>query len=202
MVCSKFWKLDKIDKIVISLIFVFFTMYSIFNCFCFASVPLEPIDSGSGLFINANSSKVVSDSSGFYLVFNFSERGTYKFLTKVDVITGFSNSLPEVGDIVSNVRHYAPNSTFTIEISEPNTLVYFTTTAHSDIYNSKLVFVDFVPYNGFKTIISDLSYNVGFLNIWGGFEKSLSFVLVVVLFAFGWWFFAHWVKELSKGREF
>lgn len=198
MACSSFWKLDKIDKIVISLIFILSALFSCCSCFCFASETLEPSQTGLGLFIDS-SGNIISDDDGRYIVYNFDKPGNYTFSTKIDVIVGFVNNNPSVGDKVIDREYYKPGEFFTIYIEEPSEYSFFVVTSHN-VSAFYLVDVQYEPVVGFSSVIDKLSLNVGISQIWEVFETPISLVVPFVLVAFGYFIIARVICSISKGK--
>lgn len=223
MGCFKF---DKFDKIVISLTFIVVSMFSIFNCFCFASY--ETVLSPRFLFNCTLSSSTGDTGVGsvvelvqgpYFRIFelpayygynyNFEITQTFssgplffRIITFDDIVDYGSTGIVQVQDAIN----FGETKNINYKINDiKQEKIYFCCTFNGE--GSALndldftVTTDYIP-NGFGDTINLLVENVSFSNLWSTFGKSIPFVLVVVLFVFGWWFFAHWVKELSKGRDF
>lgn len=210
MVCSKFWRLDKFDKIVISLIFIVLSMFSIFNCFSFASISLE-LSYLSDSWVrftgeNFNIIKIV-DSPGNKLAYIRLSKGvTYNFRTVPGSSFSYVFAVAEspsinAGSQLKYVRdlNTSTNNNFDYTVTSDNEYMVI----YASTPNVNYDYVDIsVVSTSMASSLNLLINNVGFSQLWSVFEFSLPWVLVVVLFVFGWWFFAHWIKELGKGREF
>lgn len=197
MVCSKFWKLDKIDKIVISLIFIVVSMFSVFNCFCFAESPVDGFVI-EDYYIEGASGNIVYRDKGILMYYPLSFGHKYSLVNNSGhvISLGFTENIPELGDTA--VRYGYLSASGTKKFLADDEYLVFSISSSNDLDN--IFLYDETP--GFSGVIGNLSLSVGISQIWSVFETSIPWVLVVVLFVFGWWFFAHWVKELGKGREF
>ena len=197
MVCSK---LDKIDKIFISLTLIIVTMFSIFNCFCFASEDENvSVSFVQDLRMNFTTKKFETRQGDVVAYFQVEKGYKYfvKFSSTVQRNFVLSSDYPSNGVSFEVYQTVSAGNDIVLEyVANDNAFLFMT-------YNGQSRFeVVRQPLLGFQGAIDKLTQDVGLTNIWFSFDKSLPFVLVVVLLSFGFWFFSHWVKELSKGREF
>lgn len=198
MVCSNFWRLDKFDKIIIALVFFVGAFSSILGNLCFASSPVS-VNIVKNLNFSGDSFNYSdTESTGYFKLvvghkyrLNITSGSLRKFYySEVTPSEGVS------GELAFSVRINEP---IEFVASSPNLFVSSVTGSLNPSFN--FIQVEDLTV-GYDAVITDLFYNVGMLQLWSVFETSIPWVLVVVLFIFGWWFFTHWVKELGKGREF
>lgn len=195
-----YFKLDKLDKIVISLIFIVVSMFSIFNCFCFATEEISGVEISNVSPSFSSDNPVFVNRPGANAVY-FNVIPGHKYAYYFDYQTSFCYSYDEPSIGVNYYDIIYPNSSPYEFVAEADYLFLFVGSSSNPVNLETVRLVDITP-SGFASVIGNLSLNVGLSQLWNVFETSIPWILVVVLFVFGWWFFSHWVKELGKGREF
>lgn len=209
MGCSK--NLDRIDKIFISLTFIIVTFICIFNTFCYANENIETVlidgirlDTSAGV-TKFNSSTV---GSGFY--FEPIKGHTYLITNNyIGTPSNFAVSLMNLPDIpfigyeTTEIRRYLnPGNSYEYKADNDTVVCIFIqkNSNASDLLQNISV-MDITPV-GLKSVVGNLSLNVGLSQIWTVFETSIPYILVVVIFSLGVWFITHNIIEHSKGRDF
>lgn len=201
MGCSKM-KFDKVDKIFTCFVLIIVTIFCFLNTFCFASeMPGTQVDGVLLSGIGFENGKFISKESDYVLYYHLKAGHTYTYynVSNTNRYALFSDEEPAVGVSGKSGLSITANSSYTFEV-EKDSYIYFSVISGSSqiLLNNSLYDIS----SGFSVSIMELFNNVGFSQLWLAFDGVIPYVLVVVLFAFGWWFFAHWIKEISKGREF
>lgn len=192
MACSNFWKLDKIDKIVISIVFIIVSLISFAQCFAVENVDILIID---GLGIESSTGLITSSGSSVGY-FNIEPGYIYHItngLVNSPKVYGFSNSIIELSDYVFDVSTLPGRDSVDITYSQYQYL-YF------NIYGGSAVTVTREKLPGLEGSVDLLVSNVGPGALWGIFEISLPYVLVVIILALGFYFIRRMAKWISRGK--
>ena len=196
MVCSKM-KFDKLDKIFTCFVLIIVTIFCVLNTFCFAAENVDYMianDLSISLTVNTFQYNVDNDV-GYFLVqsnyiYHISNNSNY------NRYIALSSSVPVVGGEYQFLKKLEPGETFEFRGNLNNQYLYF------DFANITGVTVTSEKVGSMHDSMILLSESLTSGNIWSVFGNLVPYILIVVLFAFGWWFFEHWIKEISKGREF
>lgn len=200
MGCSNdnYWKLDKWDKIGIASLIIFFTIFVVLNTFCFGaenSVPVTNFDGYSAIagergdFISTG-----PNANGYY--FPVVSGHTYNIsVSSNQSRICYTKEKPALNVEVFDFDNIGNFKEFTIQPGEDGYLFLF-------IYNYGEFSINVVDMSvGFNGVVSGLVVDVGISFLWDIFNKSIPYILVVVLISFGIYLVSHAIKEISKGRD-
>lgn len=196
-------KLDKIDKIFISLVFIIVTIICIFNNFCYASTDIT--NTGvvfNDLYVVGGTNKVGRLDGAQIVSYPLKVGHTYELsCSRVNSTYSFSESEVLLGVSTTPRETLQVNKVYSFTANNPYLYVYVSNyLGFENDFNSYIKLVDVT--NAFSSSISQLYYDVGVSQIFSVFEKSIPFLLIVVLFSLGVWFIKHNIIEHSKGRDF
>lgn len=203
---DNFWKLDKWDKIGIASLIVFFTIFVVLNSFCFASYEFTGDLVGAGFF-NSNGDITFGDG---WRIYRYKAIDCDYILLKVAYSSSFNTTNVNVifgDDLVDskiiNATGYHQLSgvsgeyTYKFPYIERDYIYVCCYTPQS---------VDITLYtddfsSGFGYASAYLGTSLSISAIWSVFNKSIPYILVVVLVSFGIYLITHAIREISKGRD-
>ena len=198
MGCSNdnYWKLDKWDKIGIASLIVFFTIFVVLNTFSFGAVSVDLIEK-NGLSSGLPNGVFISNplNKGFY--FRVYKGVTYHFVSNDSVNAMafcFTYDVPDVGVDYYNRVTVSPDYTFSFD---SDGYVYAYILQHQFVPDFTIT----TDVDNYMLFSMDRLGDLTFVGLWDTFKKTLPFVLVVVLFAFGIYLISHAIKEVSRGRD-
>lgn len=207
MACSDKWKIDKIDKLFICLLLIFICLFEFCNTFVFADflgqycewelVPNLAVNFDSNNFYSIdNENSVVSYyqlvPGNEYVFYNTSSSNcTLRLCSEVP-----RDLLP-----FRNFVEVSANSSYSF-VAGDNSYIYITTFTKNGgtelILNNRFLYD---VTSAFDNSIGSLVDNVGVSQLWGIFDISVNYIVVVVLFVIGVYIIFSFIKKGSRGKS-
>lgn len=104
-----------------------------------------------------------------------------------------SNSIPAVNVTYQFITTLEPNESYSF-ISTGVSYLYF------DFSGTSGISIEREEVEGMNNAVNGLVNNVGINNLWNIFDTSINYIVIVILFAFGFFIIVALIKKLRKGK--